>query len=64
MLIQKFYNMKINHIHIYIFLIVFVLGLGTCKAQDFFKYATIYSSGSLNTSMIEEQDYIAINKGY
>ena len=45
--------MKINHTHIYFLLIVFVLGLGTCKAQ-FFKYATIYSSGSINTSMIEE----------
>ena len=52
--------MKINQTHIYIFLIVFVLGIGTCKAQ-FFKYATIYSSGSINTSMIEDQDYIAIN---
>tara|TARA_A100000171_G_scaffold51701_1_gene66874 strand:+ start:694 stop:1728 length:1035 start_codon:yes stop_codon:yes gene_type:complete len=56
--------MKINEKHLYFLLIVFVLGIGTCKAQDFFKYATIYSSGSINTSMIEDQDYIAVNKGY
>ena len=55
--------MKITHTHIYFLLIVIILGLGTCKAQ-FFKYATIYSSGSINTSMVEDQDYIAINKGY
>tara|TARA_R100000329_G_scaffold148158_1_gene136651 strand:- start:75 stop:1109 length:1035 start_codon:yes stop_codon:yes gene_type:complete len=56
--------MKINQTHIYFFLIVFVLGIGTCKAQDFFKYATFYSSFSTQTSYIENQDYIAINKGY
>jgi hypothetical protein len=55
--------MKISEKHLYFFLIVLILGIGTCKAQ-FFKYATIYASGSINTSMIENQDYVAINKGY
>ena len=55
--------MKINEKHLYFLLIVFILGIGTCNAQ-FFKYATFYSSGSVNTSMVENQDYIAINKGY
>ena len=44
--LYKSFIMKITHTHIYFLLIVFVLGLGTCKAQ-FFKYATIYSSGVL-----------------
>tara|TARA_R100000664_G_scaffold4352_1_gene8878 strand:+ start:692 stop:1726 length:1035 start_codon:yes stop_codon:yes gene_type:complete len=56
--------MKITEKPIYFFLIVAILALSTCNAQDFFKYATIYSSGSINTSMVEAQDYIAINKGY
>ena len=49
--------------YIYALLIFVVLTLGTCQAQ-FFKYATIYTSMSMNTSMVENQDYIAINKGY
>ena len=56
--------MKITHIHLYFILILFIIGLGTCKSQNFFKYATFYSSGSINTSMVENQNYIAINKGY
>jgi hypothetical protein len=55
--------MKITEKPIYFLLIVLILGIGTCNAQ-FFKYATIYASGSVNTSMIEDQDFIAINKGY
>ena len=49
--------------YIYALLIMVVLGLGTCNAQ-FFKYATFYTSMSMNTSMVEDQDFIAINKGY
>lgn len=44
--------MKINEKHLYFLLIAIILGLGTCKAQ-FFKYATIYSSGSGNTAILE-----------
>ena len=31
---------------------------------DFFKYSTIYTSMNINTSMIERQDYISVDKGY
>ena len=31
--------------------------------NNFFKYSTFYTSMSMNTSMIENQDYIAVNKG-
>ena len=49
--------------YFYSLIVVLLLGLGSCSAQ-FFKYATIYTSMSMNTSMIEGQDYIAVNKGY
>ena len=49
--------------YIYALLIIVVFGLATCNAQ-FFKYATFYTSMSMNTSMVEDQDFIAINKGY
>ncbi len=49
--------------YIYALLIILVFSLATCNAQ-IFKYATIYSSGNINTSMLENQDFIAINKGY
>jgi len=49
--------------YIYALLIIFIFGLATCKGQ-FFKYATIYTSMNMNTSMVEDQDYRAINRGY
>ena len=49
--------------YIYALLIIVVFGLATCNAQ-FFKYATFYTSMNINTSMVEDQDFIAINKGY
>ena len=52
-----------NYKYLYSLLILLLVGLFTCNAQ-FFKYATFYTSMSMNTSMIEDQDYIAINKGY
>ena len=48
---------------IYFTLMIVVFGLATCQAQ-FFKYATFYTSMSMNTSMVEDEDFIAINKGY
>ncbi len=45
----------------YLFLLLPFLSFGQL---DFFKYATFYTSMSMNTSMVENQDYIAINKGY
>ncbi len=49
--------------YIYALLIMLVFGVATCKGQ-FFKYATIYTSMNINTSMVEDQDYRAINRGY
>jgi hypothetical protein len=49
--------------YIYTLIMLVVFGLSTCQAQ-FFKYATFYTSMSMNTSMIEDEDFIAINKGY
>jgi phage anti-repressor protein len=49
--------------YIYVLIMFIVFGLATCQAQ-FFKYATFYTSMSMNTSMIEDEDFIAINKGY
>jgi hypothetical protein len=31
---------------------------------DFFKYSTFYTSMSMNTSMVEREDYMAIDRGY
>ena len=37
-----------------------------CQAQikDFFKYSTFYTSMTMNTSMTERGNYIAVDKGY
>ena len=45
----------------YIFLLLPFLSL---SQSGFFKYSTFYTSMSMNTSMIEDQDYIAVQKGY
>ena len=45
----------------YIFLLLPFLTLGQ---SGFFKYSTFYTSMSMNTSMIENQNYIAVQKGY
>ena len=45
----------------YLFLLLPFLSIGQ---SGFFKYATFYTSMSMNTSMVENQDYISVNKGY
>lgn len=45
----------------YLFLLIPFLSFSQI---DFFKYSTIYTSMSVNTSMVEDQDYISISKGY
>ena len=47
-------------------ILLFLLVSTVCTAQfkDFFKYSTIYTSMTMNTSMIETEDYIAVDKGY
>jgi hypothetical protein len=45
----------------YLLLLIPFLSFGQI---DFFKYSTIYTSMNVNTSMVENQDYISIDKGY
>jgi hypothetical protein len=47
-------------------LLLFLLVSTVCTAQikDFFKYSTFYTSMTMNTSMTERENYIAIDKGY
>ena len=52
-----------THKKIFYLAFIVMLGVTTCHAQ-FFKYSTFYTSMSMNTSMIENQDFIAIDKGY
>ena len=43
----------------FICLLIPILSFG-----QFFKYSTFYTSMSLETSMVERENYIAINRGY
>ena len=56
--------MRINVFYLAIILICLGCSLSTCQTNKFFQYATFYSSVSVSSSMIEDQDYIAVNKGY
>ena len=55
--------MKNKKIYILI-CVLFGFLLAQCQNNNFFQYATFYSSFSMESSMIENQDFIAINKGY
>ena len=51
------------------FLYILIMAIAfTCSLAfgqgDFFKYSTFYTSMSMNTSMVERQDYMAIDRGY
>jgi len=47
-------------------LLIFILisTIGSAQIKDFFKYSTFYTSMTMGTSFVEDQDYIAIDKGY
>ena len=45
-------------------LLILITTIGNAQIKDFFKYSTFYTSMTTNTSMIEKEDYIAIDKGY
>tara|TARA_R110002020_G_scaffold18369_3_gene64220 strand:- start:308 stop:1357 length:1050 start_codon:yes stop_codon:yes gene_type:complete len=46
-------------------LLIVILGSTLVFGQgDFFKYSTFYTSMSMNTSMVERENYMAIDKGY
>ena len=55
-----------NTKYIYALLIFVMAGLFTCNGQikNFFKFSTFYTSMSMGTSMVEREDYVAVNKGY
>ena len=60
-------NNKIqNYITMKKIILLFVLVSTICNAQlkDFFKYSTVYTSMTMGTSFVEDENYIAINKGY
>ena len=44
--------------------LLLLLPLLSFSQIDFFKYSTIYTSMNMNTSMVENQDYISVDKGY
>ena len=45
-----------------LFLIVTICA--QAQIEDFFKYSTVYTSMTMGTSFIEDEDYIAIDRGY
>ena len=45
-------------------LFLFISTICTAQIKDFFKYSTFYTSMTMNTSMTERENYIAIDKGY
>tara|TARA_R110000824_G_scaffold149015_1_gene319058 strand:- start:4469 stop:5497 length:1029 start_codon:yes stop_codon:yes gene_type:complete len=48
-------------------IIILFLMINICaqaQIKDFFKYSTFYTSTTMNTSFVERDDYIAIDKGY
>ena len=47
-----------------IILLFLISTIGCAQIKNFFKYSTFYTSMSMNTSMIERENYIAIDKGY
>ena len=50
---------------LYAALLLSVLGCSLASCQSsFFKYSTFYTSMSMNTSMAERENYMAIDKGY
>ena len=51
----------------YLYIIIFITILScsmVCSQNNFFKYSTFYATMNMQSSMIEEQNYIAISKGY
>ena len=46
--------------------IIFILisTVASAQVKNFFKYSTFYTSMTMGTSFVEDQDYIAIDKGY
>jgi len=48
-------------------ILILLLMINICaqaQIRDFFKYSTLYTSMTMNTSFIEDEDYMAIDRGY
>jgi len=48
-------------------IIILLLMINICaqaQIRDFFKYSTLYTSMTMNTSFTEDEDYMAIDRGY
>ena len=45
-------------------LLIFVSSVCNAQIKNFFKYSTFYTSMNMNTSFVERDDYIAVDKGY
>ena len=44
-------------------LLIFVSSVCNAQLKNFFKYSTVYTSMSMNTSFSERENYIAVDKG-
>ena len=49
---------------LWLVLLVILCGSLAFSQDNFFKYSTFYTSMSMNTSMVEREDYMSVNKGY
>ncbi len=47
-----------------IILLLLINSVCAGQVKDFFKYSTFYTSMTMGTSMVETEDYIAVDKGY
>jgi hypothetical protein len=45
-------------------LFLLISTITNAQIKDFFKYSTFYTSMNMGTSMIEDENYIAVDKGY
>ena len=47
-----------------LFILLFICATSNAQIKDFFKYSTFYTSMTMGTSFVEQEDYIAVGKGY
>ena len=47
-----------------LFILLFICATSNEQIKDFFKYSTFYTSMTMGTSFVEQEDYIAVGKGY
>ena len=47
-----------------LFILLLACTISNAQIKDFFKYSTFYTSMTMGTSFVEQEDYIAVGKGY